>query len=282
MKTGAIIQARMSSSRLPGKVMKPLPFEQGPSIIQHLIRRIKAAKEIDEIILATSTMDEDKPLRKKADEEGIEFFTGSLDNVLERFYQAATKYELGRIVRFTGDCPCLDSKLIDLVIYSHEQKKADFTSTAIKRTWPHGMDFSVFNFDVLKEAHLKTTKPFEKEHVTPYIYKSNLDRFNINIFEAPKEYHYPEIRITIDTPEDYIFLCCVFDSLYKEDPLFTLDKIIALIKEKPWLLNINANVKQKQVHADLESEIDELMEYAKKQDLLRALEVLNKWKSNPL
>lgn len=278
MKIGAIIQARTSSSRLPGKVLKELPYNSGITVIEQVYNRVKLANHIDQVILATSVDDSDKKIVNLARKRRIEVFTGSLNNVLERFYKAAVKYELDIIVRITADCPCIDPELIDKIIDHHLKKKADYTNISLKRTFPHGLDTAVFNFEGLKEAYENAKHEYEKQHVTTYFYKSKPEKFNIQVVEAENEFYRPDIRITLDTPEDYALLCCVYDALYSDKQHFKLKDIITLFEQKPWLLHINSNVKQKQVHKDVQSEIEEAINYCDQLDLYRVKKILVEYK----
>lgn len=271
MKTGAIIQARMSSKRLPGKVLKELPYGSGISSLEQIVYRLKQVDSIREVIIATSTDEDDQAIVEMADSKGINVFTGSLDNVLERFYLAAKPHNFDHVVRITGDCPCIDPLVLEGVIRRHVQENADFTTLgAVKRTFPHGMDGSVMKMQVLEEAYRNADKDFEQEHVTPYIYRSHPEKFKILSIEAPEALADPTLRITMDTPEDHALICCIYEALYPENPSFGLREIISLMEQKPWLRNINQHIQNKKIHASLESELKELIGYCEKQDLKRA------------
>lgn len=246
MKTGAIIQARMSSSRLPGKVLKELPYGSGVTVLEQVVARIERCIKVDEVIIATSTENEDKKIIELAEKKNIKCYAGSLDNVLERYYQAATKYKLDIIVRITGDCPCIDPDIVDMVIEKHIQNNVDFTTLgAIKRTFPHGIDAAVINYKSLKEAYESAEHNYEKEHVTTFFYKTHPEKYKIQSIEAEKKYYCPDLRLTLDTREDYILLCAVYDHLYSDDNNFGLSGIIELLEQKPWIKEINAGIKQK-------------------------------------
>jgi len=146
----AIIQARMSSSRLPGKVLKPI---LGKPILAYQIERIKQAKNIDKIILATSSNEEDIPLEKLADDLKIKCFRGDLNNVLKRFYDCATENRADTVVRLTGDCPVIDPQIIDEVITLHQEEKSDYTSNTLYRTFPDGLDVEVLSYKTLKSVY---------------------------------------------------------------------------------------------------------------------------------
>ena len=267
MKTGAIIQARMSSERMPGKVLAELPFGSGTPSVAQVIRRVKAADGIQSVILATSERPEDQALLEIADAEGVIGFAGDLDDVLDRYYQAATLHNLDHIVRITGDCPCLDPGIIDRVIDHHLEHDADFTSNTLERTYPVGIDTAVIRMETLSAVWSMARSPEDREHVTSYIYDTAPDRFDIRIFEAERPDRRPDIRITLDTPRDYALLSIIFDALYHGDELFRLDRIIALFESEPWLLHINSGVDHDQGLRTVSEEIDVAIQYCRERGM---------------
>jgi len=276
LKVAAVIQARTSSTRLPRKVLKELPYNSGITCLEQVIRRLKKSKRLNEIIIATTEGKEDDDIVEIAQKESVKYFRGSKENVLSRYYFAAKENNIDVIVRITSDCPCIDLDIIDLAIDAHINKMADYTSNTLTRTYPHGLDVEVFNFSVLEEAYKKATKDYEKEHVTPYIYR-NPQKFKINIVKAPKELYAPDIRITLDTEEDYALLCAVFDYLYPKNEYFNAYDIVNLFnKEKPWLKLINKRVVQKKILNTLEEEIKEAIKILDLQDLKRARDFLQR------
>ncbi|MBL7105580.1 MAG: aminotransferase class III-fold pyridoxal phosphate-dependent enzyme [Bacteroidales bacterium] len=191
----AIVQARVGSTRLPGKVLKEI---NGKSLIEILFYRLSQSKKIDKIILATSTNDENDPLTDLIENLGNDVFRGSEDDVLGRYYNAAKKYNPETVVRITGDCPIVDPKLVDEIIYLYEKENADYVSNTNPPTYPDGLDVEVFSFDSLKEANKKAKTSHEREHVTPFI-RANKNLNNINLSndtDLSKE------RWTVDDPED--------------------------------------------------------------------------------
>jgi spore coat polysaccharide biosynthesis protein SpsF len=274
MRIGAIIQARTSSTRLPKKVLKELPYGSRITVLQQVIRRLKRSKRIEEIIIATTTNAEDKAIVKVAQSENVKWFRGSKENVLSRYYLAAKQNKLDTVVRITSDCPCIDPELIDSIIEKHLRTKSDYTTNALKRTFPHGLDTEVMNFTTLEKAFSEAKQDYEKEHVTPYVYKTRPDLFKITVVEAPKKLHYPDIRITLDTEEDYALLCAVFDYLYPINNFFVTEDIIDLFQKKPWLKLINKRIMQKKIHNSLEEEIQEAIKLCDLQDLKKAKEYL--------
>jgi spore coat polysaccharide biosynthesis protein SpsF len=276
MKTGVIVQARTSSTRLPEKVLLELPYGSGIKVLAQVIRRLKKSSMTDTIIIATTTDDEDQKIIDVARGEKVLSFRGSKENVLERYYLAAKENKLDHVVRITSDCPCIDPGLIDYFIQEHLKENADYTSSALKFKYPHGLDVEVMKFSALEKAYLEAKENFEKEHVTIFIYRSRPELFKIHTIQAPEEYRDPLIRITLDTKEDYTLLCAVYDDLYSKNPLFGLKEIFELFKTKPWLKNINSSVIQKKVFNTLEEEVEEAIRVLKLQDLNKAVEYLQK------
>lgn len=266
MKIGAIIQARLSSKRLPNKVLMPLPFGEGISAIEQIYSRLSKSKKIDCIALASSDSEEDIEMTTNLKKKGLKCYNGSLNDVLDRVYKVAKTEQLDCIVRITGDCPCLDVSIIDDAIEYHLEKNADFTTlSALQRSFPIGIDAAVIKFGALENAWINATHDFEREHVTPYFYKSNPDRFSIQQLPASKEQIRPDLRLTLDTKEDYTFLCSVYDYLYNENNYFGLDDILRLIDRKPWLKDINSRVLQKRVYSSFEEEKNELYKICQEQ-----------------
>lgn len=274
MKIGAIIQARTSSTRLPGKVLKNLPYESNVTVLEQVIHRLKKSKMLNKIIIATTTDEKDEKIIDIAKKENLTCFRGSEDNVLERYYLAASENNLDFIVRITSDCPCIDPDIVDLVIENHLELDADYTSNSLIETFPRGLDVEVITFETLKKAYSEATDDFEKEHVTPFIYKTKPELFKINVFKANEGLKAPEIRITLDTEEDYALLCVVFDYLYYENEFFKSKDIVTLFNEKPWLKIINKKISQKKIYSTLEEEIIEAKKILDLQELKRVKSIL--------
>ena len=249
MKIGAIVQARTSSTRLPGKVLKELPTGSGITVLEQVIRRLKRSRELDTIVIATTTDAQDNAIVDIARKENVALFRGSRDDVLSRFYLAAKENGIDVVVRITSDCPCMDPDVLDMVVSSHLENKGDYTSNTLKRTYPRGLDVEVLNFDVLERAYKNAVHDFEKEHVTAYIYDTRADMFKIAHFTAPEGFDASYIRATLDTEEDYELLCTVFDHLYKKNEFFGVKDLIAFIEERPWVKTINDNVVQKDIQS---------------------------------
>ena len=180
---GCIIQARMGSKRLPGKVMMRVD-KQNPSIF-YTLNQLKFCKKINEIVVATSTNKEDDMLVDYLEKNKINIFRGKFDDVLDRYYQCAKEKHYDNIIRITADCPLIDPVIVDSVIDKFEKSKVDYTSNVHPRTFPDGYDVEVFSFTAIENAWKNATLPSEREHVTPYIWK-NPEKFSINNYQNNK------------------------------------------------------------------------------------------------
>ncbi|VEH38305.1 3-deoxy-manno-octulosonate cytidylyltransferase [Fusobacterium varium] len=238
-----IIQARTTSSRLPNKVLLNLPYNGDKTVLEQVINRVKESKYINKIVVATTINETDNKIEKLCESLQISCFRGSEDNVLSRYYEAATKYKADLIIRITSDCPCIDYEIMDKLIEFHLNNNNDFSSNNQIHSFPHGLDCEIVNYNVLVEAFKNATEKYEKEHVMPYIYISNPNKYKLGILKDKNNNH--DIRITLDTKEDYILLCLVYDFLYENDNFFNKDKIIKLFQEKSYLYEINKNIEQK-------------------------------------
>ncbi len=278
MKIAAIIQARTSSTRLPGKVLKELPYNSGITCLEQVIRRLKKSKRLNEIIIATTEEKEDDEIIDITKKEDVKYFRGSKENVLSRYYFAAKENNIDLIVRITSDCPCIDAQIVDVIINEHLKTNVDYTSNSLMRTYPHGLDVEVFNFNSLEKAYKNATKDYEREHVTPYINR-NPQIFKINEIKAPKELYAPDIRVTLDTEEDYVLLCAVYDYLYPKNKYFNAYDIVNLFNEKPWLKLINKKIIQKKIFNTLEEELEEAKRILDSQDLKKARDFIGEYLS---
>jgi spore coat polysaccharide biosynthesis protein SpsF len=220
----AILQARMSSSRLPGKVLAPV---LGEPMIGRQIERLRRAKRIDKLVVATSTDPSDDLVAAYCSKLGVEVFRGSLNDVLERFAGAAKRYPLAKtLVRLTADCPLTDPELVDRVIDHHLAAGADYTSNTLgTRTYPHGLDVEVVRPRVLQDANEWAHDPYEREHVTPYVYRRPDD---YKLAGVSRHESLAKLRWTVDLPEDLAFVREVYAKLYPFNPKFTSDAVAAL------------------------------------------------------
>lgn len=221
--TVAILQARMSSTRLPGKVMKPLA---GRPMIERQLERLRRCATLQRIIVATSLDASDDPLAAHLGEIGVDVFRGSLTDVLDRYVGAARAFDLtGQVVRLTADCPLADPGVIDDCVRRHAELGVDYCSNGRRRTYPHGLDVEAFKLDALLAAWREATDPYDREHVTPFIYR-HPERFTLaDLTQGRDEGH---LRWTVDTPEDFAFVERVYAALYPAKPDFTSDDVRAL------------------------------------------------------
>ena len=236
MNTVAIIQARISSTRLPGKVLKII---ERKTVLEHVINRVRAAKNIDDMVVATTVKKEDLEIVKLCASLGISVFCGSEDDVLDRYYQTARLFKAGHIVRITSDCPLIDPQIIDEVIELYFQKKADYASNTMPETFPDGLDTEVFSYKTLKKAWKNAKLSSEREHVTPYIRKYP------NIFKIVNlkcEYNLNDKRWTLDEPEDFKFIKIIYKNLYHKNALFGMKAILNFLKKYPKIEEINKNI----------------------------------------
>jgi spore coat polysaccharide biosynthesis protein SpsF len=229
----AILQARLSSSRMPEKVLKPI---LGKPMLLHQIERLQCSEKIDKLVVATSDNISDNLIEKMCLDNNIEVFRGDLNNVLDRFYQCAKSYGPDHIVRLTGDCPLIDWKVIDDMIRYYLDRKLDYMATSIN--FPDGLDAEVMTMKALSEAKFHATLPSELEHVTQYINKKN-DKFRIEYFDSKRSLSHH--RWTVDEPEDFILVEKIYQTLYEDNPQFLMNDILNLLDEHPELAKINNN-----------------------------------------
>lgn len=223
----AIVQARMSSTRLPGKVLKDI---LGVPMILRQLERIERSRLIDRVIVATSTENSDDVLAETLSDAGVEVFRGSLDDVLSRYQTLRARYNPKHIVRLTADCPLTDPAVIDAIIEQHRASGADYTSNVIARTFPRGLDAEVFTVEALDRLSLLELSEPEHEHVTLGFYKRP-EQFSLTNFAGIEDNS--QLRWTVDNPEDYEFTRWVYGELYSANPAFTSEDIIALLQKHP-------------------------------------------------
>ena len=237
----AVIQARLNSTRLPGKVL--LPFGD-TTVLGSTVRRAARAEHIDRVIVATSNQQSDDPVAKHCDELGALVFRGSLDDVLDRFYGAAKQFNLEHICRVTADCPIIDGAVIDRVAIRYESTGADYASTGrASTTFPDGMDTEIFSFLVLERAWREAKLPSEREHVTPYIWK------HPEIFSLVEERNtedYSSIRLTLDEPQDYALLKNIIANV--PEPI-TMEQVVTYLAAHPEVLALNSSITRDEGYA---------------------------------
>lgn len=243
MKVGAIIQARMGSTRLSGKVMMKIGEK---TVLEHVIERVSQSKTIDEIIIATTISKRDDVIIEEALRLGVKVYRGSEEDVLSRYYYAAKENAIDVIIRITSDCPLIDPHIIDEIVSSYAKNDYDIVSNAgsdlSQRTFPRGLDIEVFSFVWLKKAFHDANKQYQREHVTPYIYESSENKFFYK-----NEIDYSKHRWTLDTKEDFELISVIYDRLYKGKHDFYFMDIVDLLEKEPKLFDINAHIEQKKL-----------------------------------
>jgi spore coat polysaccharide biosynthesis protein SpsF len=240
----AIIQARMGSTRLPGKVMKEI---LGKPIILWDLDRVSLSKLIDEIVVAIPYGEENDVIVDTIKKYNDKILTtrGSEDDVLDRYYQAAVQTNADVVVRITSDCPLIDPFVIDNVIKQFLDNDCDYCSNSLTRTYPRGLDTEVFSFKALETACNEATKDYEREHVTPYIIE-NLDKFKL--LNVANDIDLSHMRWTLDTEKDFKFIIAVYKRIFPKKQLFLMDDILELMDKEPELIDINRHIEQKKIH----------------------------------
>lgn len=240
-KVVTIVQARMSSTRLPGKVMREV---LGKPLLGYLIERLHRVTRSDKLVIATSTSPEDDEIAAFCQQQQTEVFRGSLLDVLDRYVQAAHQYQAELVMRICSDCPLFDPAIADTMIDYALQHHADWTSNVLERSYPRGMDVEVCSMKALERAHREGIKPEEREHVTPFLYR-HPELFSLaNYIHTPS---YPQYRLCVDTAEDFELIRRIFEALYPKNPYFTLEDILRLLETHPDWLDLNAHIQQKTV-----------------------------------
>ncbi len=229
----ALVQARYSSTRLPGKVLLPLAGK--PMLVQQ-IERIRRAKNIKTVVVATSQHPSDDIVAKTCADNAIACIRGDLENVLDRFYQAARHYKADIIVRLTGDCPLVDHYVIDSVVDFFKAGLYDYVSNVHPPTFPDGLDVEVFSFEALERAWNEAVLPSHTEHVTPFFSDPE------NSFVCGNVKHSQDLsamRWTVDEPEDYQFVSTIYQKLYTKKPDFVMHDILSFLRQHPVLQDLN-------------------------------------------
>jgi len=228
----AIIQARLTSTRLPAKVIN---LVNGKEILLHVADRVSNARLIDNIIVATTDDANGDVIRNMCDEHNILVYQGSENDVLNRYFQCAKKYNLKDIVRVTADCPLIDSNIIDRVTDFYLNRNYDYVTNSMEYTYPDGYDVEIFSFESLRISEIEAILPSEREHVTLYIRKnSKFKKFNIKSDKI-----YSMKRCSVDYPEDLIFITKIFEALGSD---CNIDEVSDFVAKNPSLLNINQHI----------------------------------------
>ena len=243
MKIVIIVQARMTSTRLPGKVLKEI---LGKSLLEYHIERLRRVKSVDDIVIATTTNETDLPIVALCERLGVTVTRGSEQDVLARYYEAAMLHHIDIVVRVTSDCPLIDPTVIDkaVAMYREPGDKYDYVSNSLTQSYPYGLAVEVFSGKVLQEAYLEAVAAPEREHVSPFIY-TRPERFRIGqLVQSENLSHH---RWTVDTPDDFELVRRIIEALYPHNPQFSTEDVLELLKEHPDWFQINAHVHQKKL-----------------------------------
>ncbi|EGG41203.1 acylneuraminate cytidylyltransferase [Candidatus Nitrosarchaeum limnium SFB1] len=233
---GCIIQARMGSTRLPGKVMEKI--DSNHTIIDYVINQLKYSKKIEKIIVATTNLTEDDVINKHIESQKIDCFRGSSEDVLDRYYNCAKKFAIDIIVRITADNPLIDPNIVDLVVDEYKNNRCDFATNTIHRTFPYGTEVEVFSFKSLENAWKNAKKPSEREHVTPFIRDTQNGFILINI-KNQEDLSY--LRYTVDRIEDLKLVKEIVENIVSRPVL--IEDVTNLYKKRPEIFEINKNIK---------------------------------------
>lgn len=232
-KVGCIVQARMGSTRLPGKTLKEI---NGKPVLGYVLDRLGECETLDKVIVATTVSGKDDAILDFCERNGFECFRGSEENVLERFFECAKQEGFDVIVRVTADCPLIDPATVDLAVKSFMEKGVDYLGNAHLRTFPRGLDVEVFSFEALERAHRQAKAGAEREHVTLFFY-SRPEIFRVGSMEAGPELRRPELRLCIDTEKDFELLRQVFAEF--RNPLVGVARVIEWLDSRPELRKLN-------------------------------------------
>ena len=237
---GCIIQARMGSTRLPGKVM--LDVESNKTVLYFVIKQLQSCKLVDKIIVATTTLEDDKQIANFSKHLGVDSFRGSSDNVLDRYYQCAKEYSVSTIVRIPSDKPLIDPEIVDNVVSVFSNNSYDYITNFLPNpTFPSGTEVEVFSINALKKAWEKAKIPSEKEHVTPY-FANHEDEFKITHIENSENLSH--LRWAVDKIEDLKLVRKIVSKI-KKRPILMKD-IVELFSKEPELVEINKNVNREE------------------------------------
>lgn len=245
--TVAILQARMGSSRLPGKILLPLDCDH---VLSHDVRRVSAAETVDTVVVATSTETADDAIEQFGSIRDIDTHRGSEENVQQRLFEAASTHDADTIVRITADCPLIDPKTIDSVVSKTNEGSAEYASNTIQRTFPRGLDVEAFTYESFEDVVSAATTQAEREHVTPY-YRNNPDEFELvnvtsdEVFDEEQYIDRTDLRLTLDEAADYRLLKRIYDDLEYSGTI-PIRKAIDYV-DAEGLSDLNEAVRQKEI-----------------------------------
>lgn len=236
----AVVQSRMGSTRLPGKVMKEIC---GKPMLLLMLERLSQAKLIDEIVVATTTNPNDDVIFELVKKNGYNVFRGSEFDCLDRHYRVAIEYNAAYIAKITPDCPLIDPQIVDKVLdyFLKNVNNYDYVSNAHPPSWPDGLDFEVFHVATLEKAHREATESSHREHTTTYIW-SNPEKFRIgNVINPDGRNLFMSHRWTVDFPEDFEFVKKIYENLYN-NKIFLMEEILLLLEKRPDISKINSHL----------------------------------------
>ena len=234
------IEARMSSSRLPGKVLMK---HNGKTMLELMIDRVKQVQEISRIVIATTSNEADEVIVAEAQNLGVDYYRGSENDVLARVIGAAEEFDASTIVALTGDCPLIDPELIRECINIFDSEQPDYLSNALIRSYPDGMDIQVLRLSALKKSSAITTDRVEREHVTLHITR-NPNIFTLHNVLAPLNLTWPDLGLTLDEIDDFQFISEILSNFSPRND-FSCAEIIEFLRENPSLIKINSRVVRK-------------------------------------
>lgn len=241
MKIVAIIQARMGSTRLPGKVLVDL---EGETVLARVIARLRRSRLIDELLVATSAMPADDAIVRACADLSVACFRGDESDVLDRYYRAAQSAKADVVVRITSDCPLIDPEITDKTTAAFLDKRPDYASNVLVRTYPRGLDTEIIACQALAKVWEIARQPYEREHVTPYFYEHPRE---FKILSVTGDSDYSSYRWTLDTPEDLELLRAVYSRFSGKDD-FSWRDVLDLLEREPHLMELNNSVTQKALH----------------------------------
>lgn len=251
MKTAAIIQARNGSSRLPGKALIDIC---GKPALQRVIERLRAAKNLDDVIIATTTNEKDDPITDLCEKLGCSYFRGSEEDVLSRVLEAARQFEVDVIVEITADCPLIDWNHVDILVGQHLNNNYDMTSNIIERTFPRGLDIRVFNREALERVNREVDNVVDRQHVSTWMYLNPKGKENYTVASvvAPPEQNRPDIEVTLDTPEDLDLIRFIYGFESQGYNLaLTCEEVINIIDSYPDMYAKVAKIQRKDYFDEL-------------------------------
>jgi len=252
---GCIIQARMGSSRLPGKAL--MKSDSGKPLLYYVINQLRYCSKVKNLVIATTTNQEDDEIEKFADNNSVNVFRGSEKDVLDRYFQCAKKYSFSTIVRITSDCPLIDPQIVDKVIERFFSGNYDYATNTLIRTFPIGTDVEVFSFSVLETAWKNAQLPSEREHVTPYL----RNKGNFKTINVENDTNISNLRLTVDRIEDFELIKEILNNI-STNPIH-LEDILELFSRKPELIEINKYINHNE---GFNRSLKEDQEFIKKQE----------------